>query len=156
MPWLEQELLTLPEHLSSPQIFSGIHVTRSLVLCVCFVDRCLSFCTFFLWRLCCLFFDIRILITSLWYLQTLLMVLSMLWIFGKVLSSQFWLAQLHWHEYQKLIFTKRSIMWWKKRQTYWAVCWIYFKHILLSYKTRQMDKTQVANLWSLLRYIYKH
>jgi hypothetical protein len=33
---------------------------------------------------------------------------------------------------------------------------IYFKHILLSYKTRQMDKTQVVNLWSLLRYIYKH
>jgi len=32
--------------------FSGVHVTRSLVLCVCFVDRCL-------------FFDLRILITSL-------------------------------------------------------------------------------------------
>jgi hypothetical protein len=28
-------------------IFSGVHVTRSLVVCVCFVDRCLSFCTFF-------------------------------------------------------------------------------------------------------------
>ena len=27
-------------------IFSGIRVTRSLVVCVCFVDRCLSFCTF--------------------------------------------------------------------------------------------------------------
>jgi hypothetical protein len=27
---------------------------------------------FFFWPLCCLFFDIRILITSLWYLQTLL------------------------------------------------------------------------------------
>jgi hypothetical protein len=24
----------------------GVRVTRSLVLCVCFVDRCLSFCTF--------------------------------------------------------------------------------------------------------------
>jgi hypothetical protein len=24
------------------------------------------------------------------------------------------------------------------------------------YKTRQMDKTQVVNLWSLLRYICKH
>jgi len=23
---------------------SGVHVTRSLVLCVCFVDRCFSFC----------------------------------------------------------------------------------------------------------------
>jgi hypothetical protein len=67
---LEQELLTLPEDLSSPPVFSGVRVTRSLVLYVCFVDRCLSF---FFWPLCCLFFfDIRILITSLWYLQTLL------------------------------------------------------------------------------------
>ena len=29
-------------------VFSGVCVTRCLVLCVCFVDRCLSFCTFFL------------------------------------------------------------------------------------------------------------
>ena len=42
---VEQELPTLPEHLSSPSVFSAIRVTRSLVLCVCFVDRCLSFCT---------------------------------------------------------------------------------------------------------------
>ena len=62
---VEQELLTLPEHLSSPSVFSGVRVTRSLVLYVCFVDCCLSFCTFF-WSLCCLFFiDIRFLITSL-------------------------------------------------------------------------------------------
>ena len=46
VPLVEQELLTLPEHLSSPQVFSGVRVTRSLVLYVCFVDRCLSFCTF--------------------------------------------------------------------------------------------------------------
>jgi hypothetical protein len=32
----------LPEHLSSPSVFSGIRVTRSLVLYACFVDRCLS------------------------------------------------------------------------------------------------------------------
>ena len=43
---VEQELPSLPEHLSSPPVFSGVHVTRSLVLYVCFVDRCLSFCTF--------------------------------------------------------------------------------------------------------------
>jgi hypothetical protein len=39
-------LLTLPDHLSSPPVFSVVRVTRSLVLCVCFVDRCLSLCTF--------------------------------------------------------------------------------------------------------------
>jgi hypothetical protein len=33
----------LPGHLSSPPVFSGVSVTGSLVLCVCFVDRCLSF-----------------------------------------------------------------------------------------------------------------
>ena len=43
---MEQELLTLPEHLSSTPVFSGVRVTRSLVLCVCFVDRYLSFCPF--------------------------------------------------------------------------------------------------------------
>jgi hypothetical protein len=43
---VEQELLTLPEHLSSPPVFSGVRVTRSLVLYVCFVDRCLSFSLF--------------------------------------------------------------------------------------------------------------
>jgi hypothetical protein len=43
---VEQEQLTLPEHLSSPPGFSGVRVTRSLGLYVCFVDRCLSFCTF--------------------------------------------------------------------------------------------------------------
>jgi hypothetical protein len=64
---VEQELSTLPKHLSLTPVFSGIRVTRPLALCVCFVDRCLSFYTFsFGWPLCCLFFfDIRILITLL-------------------------------------------------------------------------------------------
>ena len=43
---VEQELFTRPEHLNSSPVFSGICATRSLVLCVCFVDRCLSFCPF--------------------------------------------------------------------------------------------------------------
>ena len=46
VPLAEQELPTLPEHLSSPPVFSGVRVTRSLVLYVCFVDHCLSFCPF--------------------------------------------------------------------------------------------------------------
>ena len=40
---VKQELHTFPEHLGSPPVFSGVRVTRSLVLCVCFVDRFLSF-----------------------------------------------------------------------------------------------------------------
>jgi hypothetical protein len=58
----EQELVILPKH--APEFtssFSGVRVARSLVLCVCFVDRCLSFCPFFVWPLQCLSFcDLRI------------------------------------------------------------------------------------------------
>ena len=43
---MEQELLTIPEHLRSAPFISGVRVSRSL--CVCFVDRCLCFCPFFL------------------------------------------------------------------------------------------------------------
>ena len=35
---VEQKLFTLPKHLSSPPVFSGVRVSRSLVLCVYFVD----------------------------------------------------------------------------------------------------------------------
>ena len=51
-------------------------IKLSIFLCVCFVDRCLSFCSFsfghcvvcssVFWPLCCLFFfELRILITPL-------------------------------------------------------------------------------------------
>ena len=36
VPHLEQELRTFPKHLSSIPVFSGVRVTRSLVLCVMF------------------------------------------------------------------------------------------------------------------------
>ena len=50
----------------SSRILYGGRVTRSLVLCACFVDHCLSFCTLFFWPLCCLFFfAIQIMITPL-------------------------------------------------------------------------------------------
>ena len=104
VPLVVLELPTLPEHLSSPPDFSGIPVTRSLVLWVCFVDRCLYFfpfghcvvCTSFFWPLCCLYFCLLAIVFSvllsfghcvvctssiygfwkpLWYLQTLLMTL---------------------------------------------------------------------------------
>ena len=44
LPLVDQEQFILPEHLSSG--FSGVRVTRFLVLCICFIDRCLSFCNF--------------------------------------------------------------------------------------------------------------
>ena len=69
----ELERLALTEHLSS---LSGVRVTRSFGVCVCFVDRCLSFfLSFLLWPLCCLsFFDLRYgFWLPLWYLQTILL-----------------------------------------------------------------------------------
>ena len=39
----EQELFTLPGHLSSSPVFSGVHVVPSLVIRVDFVDLNLSF-----------------------------------------------------------------------------------------------------------------
>ena len=68
---MEPVLPTLPEHLSSPLVFSGVRVTRSLVLCVCFVDRCLSICTFSFGHCVVCSSSIYIFWLPLWYLQTL-------------------------------------------------------------------------------------
>jgi hypothetical protein len=66
------KLLTLPEHMSSSPVFSGVRVTRSLVLCVCFADRCLSFCTFSFCHCVVCPSSIYGFWLLLWYLQTLL------------------------------------------------------------------------------------
>jgi len=58
---MEQELLTLPDHLSSPPVFNRVRVTPSWVLCVILCRLFFSF-----WPLCSLsFFDLRILISPL-------------------------------------------------------------------------------------------
>ena len=72
VPLVEQELHTLPEHMSSSPVFSGVRVTRSLDLCVCFVDRCLSFCTFSFGHYVVCSSSIYGFWLPLWYLQTLL------------------------------------------------------------------------------------
>ena len=46
-------------------VFSGVHVARSLVLCVMFYRSLLVLLSFFVWPWCCLSFDLRILITPL-------------------------------------------------------------------------------------------
>ena len=72
VPPVEQELLTLPEHLSLPPVFSGVRFTRSLVLYICFVDRCLSFCTFSFGHCVVCSSSIYGFWLPRWYLQTLL------------------------------------------------------------------------------------
>ena len=59
---VEQELITLPEHLSSAPIYSRVRIARSFVFFVVFVDHCLSF---FFWPLYFLSCDVRLLITPL-------------------------------------------------------------------------------------------
>ena len=61
----------LPEHLSSPPVFSGVRVSWSLVLCVSFVEHCFSFSTFSFGH-CFLCSSIYGFWLPLWYLQTLL------------------------------------------------------------------------------------
>ena len=53
VPLVKQKLLTLPEHLSSPPVFIGVRVTRSLVLCV-MICRSFVLLLFVFWPLCCL------------------------------------------------------------------------------------------------------
>jgi hypothetical protein len=68
---VEQEMITLPEHLSSPPVFGGVRITRSLVLCLYFVDRFLCFCSFSFGH-CVLCPSIYGFWLLLWYLQNLL------------------------------------------------------------------------------------
>jgi hypothetical protein len=58
MPHLKQELLTLSEHVSSPSVFSGVRLVRSLVSVQCHVDPLF---VLFIWPLYWLsYFDLRI------------------------------------------------------------------------------------------------
>jgi hypothetical protein len=54
--------------LQNASMFSGVRVTRSLVLYLCFVDRCLSFCTFSFGH-CFVCSSINGFWLALWYLQ---------------------------------------------------------------------------------------
>ena len=54
-----------------PRFLSEVRVTRSLVLCVCFVDRCLSFCLFSFDHCVLCSYSIYEFWLPLWYLQTL-------------------------------------------------------------------------------------
>ena len=71
VPLVEEELHTLPEHMSSSPVFNGARVSQSLVFCVVFCRSLFVLLFFFYWSCCCLssiyWFRLR-----LWYLQALL------------------------------------------------------------------------------------
>ena len=59
---VEQELLTLPGHLSSPPVYSGARVAQSLAFCVVFGSSLFVSLTFSFWSLYFLFFfDLQLL-----------------------------------------------------------------------------------------------
>ena len=83
-------------HLSSPTGFSGVRVTPSIVWCVCFVDRCLSFCPFSFGHCVVCPSSIYGFWLPLWYLQTLLVVLirNSTWVQWPIICSG-WLISKH-------------------------------------------------------------
>jgi hypothetical protein len=91
VPLVEQELLTLPEHINSPPVFSGVHVTRSLFFYVCFVDRCLSFCTFSFRH--CVVCSSSIYGLWFWYLQTL-------FVFNIKMQMYLYIYLRNWHTWK--------------------------------------------------------
>ena len=62
----------LPEHLSSLPVVNRVHVAQSLISCVVFCTSSCVLLSFFFWSFYYLSFNLRGLITSLWYLQTFL------------------------------------------------------------------------------------
>ena len=97
---VEQELFTLPEHLRSPTVFSGVRVTRSIVVCVCFVDRRLSFCTFSFGHCIVCPSSIYEFWLHLWYLPTLLFYFSFYYLDFKWLwyksNTTFYISNVYW------------------------------------------------------------
>jgi hypothetical protein len=89
---VKQELPTLPGHLSSFPIVSGVCFARSVVFCVVFCISLFVLFSFFFWPLCCLsFFDLQICITPLessissWYIKNYIKVYTH--VFAKFKSS---------------------------------------------------------------------
>ena len=69
---VEQELLTLSQHMSSPPVFSGVRVTRSLVFCVVLCRSLFVLLYFFFWYCAVCSSSIYGLWLPLWYLHNLL------------------------------------------------------------------------------------
>jgi hypothetical protein len=110
---VEQELLTLPEHLSSLPVFGEVRVTRSLVLRECFVERCLSLCTSSFGH--CVVCSSSI--YAFWYHQTLLLVIRC----QLIENQEHFLSQC-----PKIIF-----LWQLLQETYHWNAWIWkSRHIL--------------------------
>ena len=73
VPLVDEELSTISDHQGSPQVFCGVRVIRSLVLCVMFCRSLLVLLTFFFGHCVVCPSSIYGFWLPLWYLQILLM-----------------------------------------------------------------------------------
>ena len=124
MSLVERELLTLPEHLSSPPVFSGVRVTRSLVLYVYFVDLCLSFCTFSFGHCVVCSSSIYGFWLPLWYLQTLLTKLSRVYLLFSLFIN-FYLCYILKHLLMRLRYVEKKSYGISFAKVYFRSCFIY-------------------------------
>jgi hypothetical protein len=123
--------ISLPEHLSSPPVFSGIRVARFLVFCAVFCRSLIVLLFLFFWSLCCLFFDLRNLIGPLvssynssryysvikWLLFNAIRAIFQLYRYKNNLHSMKWWWRpfctrptrlVHWNNHFRLIHLKQS------------------------------------------------
>ena len=107
--------------MSSSPVFSGVRVTRSSVLYVCFVDHCLFFCTFSFGHCVVCSSSIYGFWVSLWYLKTLLI---------KVLSQMSVEFSLMSH---KLLLNKAGLIQYIRLKSLRKHVFIYFIHIKIAY-----------------------
>ena len=110
--------MVLHLHLSSPPGFSGVRVTRSLVLCVCFVDRCLSFVLFLLTIL--FVFDIRILIKLFLIKSKKWTLIDMIW--RKFMLYLLWLKLVEGKHFQTIKCTLVAYIFFDHIRTMEAIC----------------------------------
>jgi hypothetical protein len=146
MPLVDQELLTLPEHLSAPPVFSGVCVTRSLALCVCLVDRCLSFCPFSLGHCVVWSSSIYGFGLPLWYLQTLLNIL----VFNEIIFWGCWMQNkicYNWIMNQYCLFFPKLIFYFYYQEYRISVCVILCQQY---YKGRSPFNCRLYDLSSFL------
>jgi hypothetical protein len=136
--WIGNKFLQLTSTWVHPRFLVGVRVTRSLVLYVCFVDRCLSFCTFSFGHCVVCSSSIYGFCLPLWYLQPLrILFFKNIWeimCLGRVSSSCSTSGNVHRVRYHINIgrhswSTERrlGLTWFHTNMSYaWSLCCLFF------------------------------
>jgi hypothetical protein len=108
---------------------------------------------FFFWPLCCLFLDLRILITSLWYLQNLLTVLFKMYV-QNVRSFNEWVSLKWvycWWSSCDIIDLWVSLKW---VYCWWSSCDIIDLWVSLKWVYCWWSSCDIIDLWVSLKWVY--